>query len=273
LPIHLVNITPKYNMDMYTELFRRVNTTHIVYPNKPEIKEQLTFLQKQYAGWGWRVQATRGHLDDIPDAIANLCLLLIQNLGKKAEWGEMVKFITAESLRTMFKSSKFDYATPQEIFDKLNEEFHFTLDPCASPENAKCKQYFTIKEDGLKQDWFGNVFMNPPYGRQIKNWIAKAYYECKVERHCNIVVCLIPARTDTQWWHEFCMDADEIRFIKGRIKFDGKNSAPFPSCLVIFRNETTKFVTINEEIQCPKCGYTWTEGIEIEPPEWYGEPD
>jgi len=91
LPIHLVNITPKYNMEMYTELFRRVNTIHIIYPNKPEIKEELKFLQKKYAGWGWRIEAARGHNDDIPDAIANLCLLLTQNIGKRAEWAEMVK--------------------------------------------------------------------------------------------------------------------------------------------------------------------------------------
>jgi len=95
LPIHLVNITPKYNMDMYTELFRRINTIHVIFPNKPEIKEELKFLQKKYAGWGWRIEAARNHNDDIPDAMANLCLLLIQNLGKRAEWSEMVQFITS----------------------------------------------------------------------------------------------------------------------------------------------------------------------------------
>jgi hypothetical protein len=94
LPIHLVNITPKYNQEMYTEFFRRVNTKHIIYPNKPEIKEELKFLQKKYCGWGWRIEAARGHLDDISDCLSNLCLLLIQNVGKRAEWGEMIRFIT-----------------------------------------------------------------------------------------------------------------------------------------------------------------------------------
>lgn len=138
-------------------------------------------------------------------------------------------------LSVMFKSTKFDYATPDHIFKELDNEFHFTLDPCATPQNAKCKHYFTPKEDGLKQQWFGRVFMNPPYGRQIGQWIFKAYKECKIYGNCELVVCLIPSRTDTRWWHNYCMKADEIRFIKGRIKFNGKNSAPFPSCIVIFK--------------------------------------
>lgn len=89
LPIHLVNITPKYNMNMYNEFFRRVNTNHVIYPNQPEIKEELKFLQKKYVGWGWRVEAARGHLDDIPDVMANLCLIIVERLGKRAEWAEM----------------------------------------------------------------------------------------------------------------------------------------------------------------------------------------
>jgi len=89
LPIHLVNITPKYNMNMYNEFFRRVNTKHIIYPNDPEIKDELKFLQKKYVGWGWKVEAARGHMDDIPDVMSNLCLILVERLGKKAEWGEM----------------------------------------------------------------------------------------------------------------------------------------------------------------------------------------
>lgn len=89
LPIELVNITPKYNQDMYSELIRRINTKHIIYPNKSDIKDELAFLQKKYAGWGWRVEAARGHFDDIPDALANLCLLLTTKTGKQATWSAM----------------------------------------------------------------------------------------------------------------------------------------------------------------------------------------
>jgi len=91
LPIHLVHITPSYNMKMYTELFRRINTKHIIYPNKPEIIDELKYLQKKYVGWGFKVEAAKGHLDDIPDAMANLCLLIVQNLSKQAGWGEMLR--------------------------------------------------------------------------------------------------------------------------------------------------------------------------------------
>jgi hypothetical protein len=96
LPIKMVNITPKYNEDMYKTFFRRVNTKHIVYPNLPEIKDELRFLQKRFVGWGWVVVAARGHMDDIPDCLANLCLLLEQLLSKKAEWSEMIRAITYE---------------------------------------------------------------------------------------------------------------------------------------------------------------------------------
>jgi len=135
-----------------------------------------------------------------------------------------------------FKSEKLDWPTPRGVFNKLNKEFNFTLDPCASSENTKCARYFTEKEDGLKQSWAGEiVFMNPPYGRSIGKWIQKAYNESLKGA---VVVCLIPARTDTGWWHKYCMKAWEIRFIRGRIKFEGaKHNAPFPSAIVIFRGE------------------------------------
>jgi len=134
-----------------------------------------------------------------------------------------------------FKSEKFDWATPLKIYDKLNAEFHFTLDPCATEDNAKCDKYFTIKEDGLKQSWKGEVvFMNPPYGRDIKKWIEKAWNE---SRGGATVVCLVPSRTDTRWWHRYCMKG-EIRFIEGRLHFDNhKWNAPFPSAIVIFKME------------------------------------
>jgi len=148
------------------------------------------------------------------------------------------KAFKASRLEVHFKSTRLDHATPDAVFKQLDEEFHCTLEPCATPENAKCEEYFTPEVDGLKQEWHGRVFMNPPYGREIGKWMRKAYEECKVKGNCELVVCLIPSRTDTRWWHDYVMKADEIRFIKGRLKFDGKNSAPFPSCIVIYRRES-----------------------------------
>ena len=135
----------------------------------------------------------------------------------------------------MFSSETDLWATPQEFFDKLNSEFNFTLDPCATPENAKCKKYYTKVEDGLKQDWSGEiVFCNPPYGREIAKWVKKCYEESK--KPGTTVVMLIPARTDTSYFHDYIYGkAREIRFIRGRLKFgDAKNSAPFPSMVVVF---------------------------------------
>lgn len=131
-------------------------------------------------------------------------------------------------------SNTSEWSTPQNVFDKLNDEFHFNLDPCCTHDNAKCVNYFTKTENGLSKSWVGyRVFMNPPYGRDIKHWMAKAY-SCGAD----LVVCLVPARTDTKWWHDYAMQG-VVRFIKGRLKFgDSKNSAPFPSAIVIFeRNE------------------------------------
>lgn len=132
----------------------------------------------------------------------------------------------------LFTSKTDDWSTPQDFFDKLNAEFGFNLDPCASKENAKCSRFFTQEDDGLQQKWTGRVFMNPPYGRQIGLWVKKAY---ESYRGGAVVVCLLPARTDTKWFHEYCVKG-QIRFIKGRLKFGGSsNSAPFPSMVVIFK--------------------------------------
>lgn len=131
----------------------------------------------------------------------------------------------------LFTSNTDLWATPQSFFDKLNEEFNFDLDVCANYENAKCVRFFSEEADGLKQDWNGVCWMNPPYGRVIGEWIKKAY---EASLNGSTVVCLLPARTDTKWWHDYCMKG-EIRLIKGRLKFgDSKNSAPFPSAVVIF---------------------------------------
>ena len=131
-----------------------------------------------------------------------------------------------------FKSERLDGVTPQAFFDELNKEFDFTLDPCATDESAKCDRYYTIDDNGLDKSWANErVFMNPPYGREIKKWMEKAYLESKMA----LIVCLIPSRTDTKWWHDYVMKANEIRFIKGRLKFENyKANAPFPSAIVIF---------------------------------------
>ena len=132
----------------------------------------------------------------------------------------------------MFSSKTDDWATPQDFFDKLDAEFHFDLDVCASKENAKCKLYYS--SGALEKDWGGwgtMKWMNPPYGREIGKWVKKA------SEHAPIV-CLLPARTDTKWFWNYIAENPkaEVRFIKGRLKFGGsKNSAPFPSMVVIFR--------------------------------------
>jgi phage N-6-adenine-methyltransferase len=132
----------------------------------------------------------------------------------------------------MFTSKTEMWETPQKLFDELDKEFHFTLDVCASHKNAKCDSYLTKKQDGLSYDWYGNTcWMNPPYGRSIKKWVKKAS-ECD-----NLVVGLLPARTDTKWFHDYVLNKAEIRFLKGRLHFsNSKNSAPFPSMVVIWHN-------------------------------------
>jgi len=145
--------------------------------------------------------------------------------------------MTANRLWTQevgFSSADNTWETPQDFFQKLDEEFNFTLDPCATAETAKCEKYYTEADNGLQQDWQGeSVFMNPPYGREIKHWLKKAYEESR--KYHTQVVCLIPSRTDTKYWHEYVMKANEIRFVKGRLKFgNATNSAPFPSAVVIF---------------------------------------
>ena len=134
----------------------------------------------------------------------------------------------------MFSSKTDQWATPQDFFDKLNEEFCFTLDPCATAENHKAENYFTADDNGLLQDWGGQrVFCNPPYSK-IKEWVKKCYYEAL--KPGTLVVMLIPARTDTRYFHDYIIHRSEVRFVKGRLKFgDSKNSAPFPSMVVIFR--------------------------------------
>ena len=141
----------------------------------------------------------------------------------------------------MFSSKTCEWATPQDFFNRLNAEFKFTLDPCASAENHKCDKYYTKAEDGLLQDWSGEtVFCNPPYGREIGMWVHKCF--CEVfDGECPRAVMLIPARTDTRWFHDYIYNKAEIRFIPGRLKFNSqKNSAPFPSMVVVFQKSSEK---------------------------------
>lgn len=138
----------------------------------------------------------------------------------------------------LFSNKNPNWCTPQDLFDELDAEFHFVLDAAATDKSAKCKNYFTPETDGLKQSWDygGAVFCNPPYGKQISVWIKKAYEEML---NGVTVVMLLPARTDTVWFHEYIIGKAEIRWIRGRLKFtdeDGNtsNSAPFPSMVVVF---------------------------------------
>lgn len=144
------------------------------------------------------------------------------------------------------KANHYEWETPQELFNKLDKEFYFNLDPCATPENTKCHNYFTKDQDGLKQDWeiYSTVFVNPPYGRSMKHWVKKCHDEW--EKGCTVVM-LIPVNTDTAYFHDYIYGKAELRFIRGRLCFKGRNSkgeiiqhengqrATFPSMLVIFR--------------------------------------
>lgn len=132
-----------------------------------------------------------------------------------------------------FKSENHTWETPIDLFRRLDAEFSFDLDVCALPETAKCPRFFSPADDGLSQQWEGACWMNPPYGREIVQWMRKAFEESL--RGCT-VVSLVPARTDTEWWHQYAMRG-EIRFIRGRLRFGGAaNGAPFPSAIVIFRD-------------------------------------
>lgn len=135
----------------------------------------------------------------------------------------------------MFSSKTNEWGTPQNLFDELDREFHFTLDPCCTHENAKCEKHYTLNENGLVQDWYGEtVFCNPPYGREISKWVEKA------AKSDATTVMLIPARTDTKYFHDWIYGKAEIRFLRGRIRFEKEpgvsgDAAPFPSMVVIFR--------------------------------------
>lgn len=134
--------------------------------------------------------------------------------------------------QSWFKRIKTDYETPDYIFDPLNEEFGFTLDVAATPENAKTKRFFTKEHDGLSQKWEGVCWMNPPFGREMKKWVKKAFDEWQTG--CT-VVCLLPVRSNTAWWHDYVMKG-EVRFIRGEVKFKGHNNGLWlPMAIIVFR--------------------------------------
>jgi len=132
-----------------------------------------------------------------------------------------------------FSSATEMWETPQKFFDDWSAKIGgFDVDVCATAENAKCPKFFDKQINGLEQDWFGKCWMNPPYGREIGKWMGKALAESKKGA---VVVCLVPSRTDTRWWHDYAMQG-QITFIRGRLKFgNAKNSAPFPSAVVVFQ--------------------------------------
>lgn len=135
-----------------------------------------------------------------------------------------------------FRHKSDEWETPPELFAELDREFHFTTDVAALPDNAKCDHFYTPGEDGLVQIWTGMCWMNPPYGVALRQWMKKAQESAQQGA---TVVCLVPARTDTQWWHDYVQSYAEVRFLRGRVKFGGnENSAPFPSAIVIFRPNT-----------------------------------
>ncbi len=146
---------------------------------------------------------------------------------------QTVKWLKSQQQKQLdwYQSSEsIEWPTPQWLFDRLDEEFHFTLDVCATDKSAKCKKYYTIEDDGLSKDWEGICWMNPPYGKEIADWMAKAK---ETADNGWTVVCLVPARPDTNWWWDNAIDG-EIRFIRGRLKWPGSETmAPFPSAVIV----------------------------------------
>ena len=136
----------------------------------------------------------------------------------------------------LYSSGRGDWGTPPDFFARLDGEFRFTLDVCASDWSAKCGEYYTVEDDGLARRWVGRCWMNPPYGREIGRWVEKAS-----RGEAELVVGLVPARTDTRWWHDYVMRAREVRFVRGRLRFwiggEEGGSAPFPSAIVVWRGE------------------------------------
>ena len=145
-------------------------------------------------------------------------------------------------------SQTVEWATPQWFFDDLHAEFDFTRDVAAQPGNAKCACYFTPDDDGLAQPWEGTCWCNPPYGRTIGRWVAKAHESAQ---RGATVVCLLPVRTDTKWWQRYIIPDAEVRFVPRRLTFGGAaNPAPFPTAVVIFRPPVRREPPLEAQILC-----------------------
>ena len=159
-----------------------------------------------------------------------------------------------------FRSDKDDWETPLPFFKMLNDFYKFTLDACATSHTAKCKKFFTKEDDALSKDWKGHsVFMNPPYGSGIGKWVEKAYLESK--KPSTLVVCLLPARTDTRWWHDWCTKASVVLIVKGRLRFsNAKASCPFPSAVVVFEDIDKRLLPAGGESFVRKVHGTITRG-------------
>ena len=173
-------------------------------------------------------EASERHLRSAPSVSLQLCLWL------RAHFSSAMSSTARPFYSGVALSSKTDmWSTPQAFFDELDGTFRFTLDVCATRDNAKTAHFFTEQDDGLAQEWGSNVcWMNPPYGRTIGRWMKKAL---EASRAGATVVCLVPARTDTAWWHDYAAKGD-FWFVRGRLKFgESKNAAPFPSAVVVFR--------------------------------------
>ena len=170
-------------------------------------------------------------------------------------------------LKACFSSKTDDWATPQDFYDKLDDEFHFTLGPCADEYNHKCDLFYTKEQNGLAQDWGGHVvFCNPPYGKEIESWVRYAYEQSR--KPGTTVVMLIPARTDTRYFHDYIYGKAELRFVRGRLKFgDATSSAPFPSMVVVYRcHKDVLGETANNEaadveplVRCMECKHHYWE--------------
>ena len=151
--------------------------------------------------------------------------------------------------RTLFKSNKMDWETPKWLFDLLDDEYKFSLDVCATKENAKCWSYYTKADNGLRRRWEGSVWCNPPYGREVGQWTARAVKQIRYKRLVRAVF-LLPVRTDTKWWNETVLGrANELRFIEGRLRFVGaKGCAPFPSVIAIYDHRSWPYTRIGQTI-------------------------
>lgn len=149
--------------------------------------------------------------------------------------------------KSLYSKDKQTWETPDDLFEKLNKEFCFRIDLCANKNNKKCETYYSEENNALLQNWFGNCWMNPPYGKGIDKWIKKAYESSLINNA--VIVCLLPVRSDTKWWHDYCMKG-EIRFLNKRLKFKNSgNMATFPSAIVIFGKNAKIGINISMNIR------------------------